>query len=269
MQSVATLTRINQIVIILGISFLFYELTNWEQGIWILISTAVVAGPFSTFLSYEKAKDRFLGTLVGLVVAALIEYYLAFNPSQLPVAAVALAFVAGFMATRPYKYFIIVITICTCLGYTYMNVPYTTFSPMSFLVDRGMGVFGGVLVFFMLQRFVFGNTNSRQELLEESHNALSRLQHTLLEYQQNPSTVTAYKCAADIFESTKDLKSYVDSAGIVFNEHLNQEAQYARQVLRLNKRALSLLIDQPEVVVNRFDRLLSVVQRKLSGQASS
>lgn len=265
MQSVATLTRINQIVILIGISFLFYELTNWEQGIWILISTVVVAGPFSTFLSYEKAKDRFLGTLVGLVIAALIEYYLAFNPSQLPVAAVALAFVAGFMATRPYKYFIIMITVCTCLGYTYMNVPYTSFSPMSFLVDRGMGVFGGVMIFFLLQRFVFGNSNSKIELLEESQNALNKLQKTLLEYQQNPSTVTAYKCAADIFESTKDLRSYVDSAGIVFTKDINKETQHARQVLGLSKRALKLLIDKPEVVANRLDKLLHVIQLKLRG----
>ena len=262
MQSVANLTRVNQIVILIGISFLFYELINWDHGIWILISTVVVAGPFSTFLSYEKAKDRFLGTLVGLVVAALIEYYLVFNPSQLPAAAVIMAFVAGFMVTRPYKYFIIMITVATCLGYTYMNVPYTSFSPISFLVDRGMGVFGGVMVFLLLQQFVFGNSNSKLELLEESQNTLNKLQKTLIEYQQNPSTVTAYKCAADIFEYTKDLKSYVDSAGIVFTKDLNKETQYARQVLGLSKRALKLLIDKPEVVASQIDKLLHVVNLK-------
>ena len=262
MQSVANLTRVNQIVILIGISFVFYELTNWEQGIWILISTVVVAGPFSTFLSYMKAKDRFFGTLAGLVIATLIEYYLAYNPSQLPVAAVVLAFIAGFMVTRPYKYFIIMITAITCMGYTYMNVPYTSFSPMSFLVDRGMSVFGGIMVFLLLQKFVFGNGNSKIELLEESQNTLNKLQKTLLEYQQNPSIVTAYKCAADIFEYTKDLKSYVDSAGIVFTKDLNKETQYARQVLSLSKRALKLLIDKPEVVASQIDKLLHVVTLK-------
>lgn len=264
MQSVATLTRINQITILIGISFIFYELTNWEQGIWILISTVVVAGPFSTFLSYEKGKDRFLGTMVGLVVASLIEYYLRFNPSQLPVVAVLLAFIAGFMATRPYKYFIIMITVCTCMGYTYMNIPYTSFSPMSFLVDRGMGVFAGVLIFFLMQRFVFGNGNSRLELAEESLGALNKLQKILAEYQQHPNTVTAYQCAADIFEGTKDLKSYVDSAGLVFSKDLNKETRFARQVLVLNKRALKLLIDQPVVERSQIDRLLHVVTLKIS-----
>lgn len=264
MQSVATLTRINQITILTGISFVFYELTNWEQGIWILISTVVVAGPFSTFLSYEKGKDRFLGTMVGLVVASLIEYYLRFNPSQLPVVAVLLAFVAGFMATRPYKYFIIMITVCTCMGYTYMNIPFTTFSPMSFLVDRGMGVFAGVLIFFLMQRFVFGNGNSRLELFEESQSALNKLQKILIEYQKNPTTVTAYKCSADIFEGTKDLKSYVDSAGLLFSRNLNKETRFARQVLMLNKHAVKLLIDEPVVVSSRIDRLLHVVSLKIS-----
>ena len=266
MQSVANLTRINQITILIGISFVLYELTNWEQGIWILISTVVVAGPFSTFLSYEKGKDRFLGTMVGLVVASLIEYYLRFNPAQLPVVAVMLAFVAGFMATRPYKYFIIMITVCTCMGYTYMNIPYTTFSPMSFLVDRGMGVFAGVLIFFLLQRFVFGDGNSRLELFEESHAALSKLQKILIQYQNNPTTVTAYQCAADVFECTKDLNSYVESANLVFSKDLNQEARFARQVLTLSKRTLKLLIDDPVVDNTRIERLLHVIALKIERQ---
>lgn len=67
MQSVATKTRVSQITILVAIS-LFYEYTNWQEGIWVVISTVVVAGPFSTFLSFEKAKNRFLGTLVGLIL---------------------------------------------------------------------------------------------------------------------------------------------------------------------------------------------------------
>lgn len=266
MQSVANLTRINQIVILIGISFLFYVLTDWEQGIWVLISTVVVAGPFSTFLSYEKAKDRFLGTIVGLFVAFILEYYLRFNPAQLPVVAVGIAFIAGFMATRPYKYFIIMITVCTCMGYTYMNIPYTTFAPVSFLVDRGMGVFAGVLIFFVMQRFVFGNGNSRLELSEESQKTLESLKKSLLDYQHEPTLITAYQCAADIFQNTKDLKSYVESADLVFSTNVNQETCFARQVLTLNQRALNLLVDTHSVDLDRIDRLLQVVTLKLERQ---
>ncbi len=263
MQSVATRTRVNQITILVAISFLFYQFASWDHGVWIIISTVVVAGPFSTFLSHQKAKDRFLGTLVGLVVAAGIEYYLLFNPSQLPVVAVLLAFVAGFMVTQPYKYFIVIITTCTCLAYTYMNIPYTTFSPMSFLVDRGMGVFVGVLIFLVMQRFVFGTGNSRLELIEESHDVLQKLQSTLREYQQTPTVTTAYKCAADIFQHTKDLKDYVGSATLVFGTETPKEVRFAKTVLLLNRRALKVLIDEPMTVPGQINRLLHIAELKL------
>ena len=77
MQSVATRTRTNQITLLVAISFLFYEITNWQQGIWVVISTTVVAGPFSTFLSFEKGRNRFLGTLVGLIIAGSGVFFFA------------------------------------------------------------------------------------------------------------------------------------------------------------------------------------------------
>lgn len=264
MQSVATKTRVSQITILVAISFLFYEYTNWQEGIWVVISTVVVAGPFSTFLSFEKAKNRFLGTLVGLIFASGVEYYLRFNPSQLPVVALIIAFIAGFMATKSYRYFIIIVTLCTCLGYTYMNMPYTTFVPMSFLIDRAIGVFVGVLIFFVMQKFVFGDNNSKLELLEESYETLGKLQKTLLEYKENSTLTTAYKCSADIFANTKDLKSYVSTANLVFGVGVNQETRYAKQVLTLNNRATRLLIDEPTVALSRIDQLLHIVTLKLA-----
>lgn len=264
MQSLATRTRVNQITILVAISFLFYEISNWEQGIWVVISTVVVAGPFSTFLSFEKARYRFLGTLVGLVIASGVEVYLRFNPFQLPVVAAIIAFVAGFMATKSYRYFIIIVTLCTCLGYTYMNMPYTTFAPMSFLIDRAMGVFVGVLIFFVMQKFVFGDNNSKLELLEESYETLGKLQKTLLEFKENPTLTAAYKCSADIFANTKDIKSYISTANLVFGVGSNPETRYAKQVLTLNNRAVKLLIDQPAVSVGQIDQLLHIVTLKLA-----
>lgn len=266
MQSVATRTRTNQITLLVAVSFLFYEITNWQEGIWVVISTAVVAGPFSTFLSFEKAKFRFVGTLVGVLIAGGLEYYLRFNPAQLPVIAVLLAIIAGFMATKSYRHFIIIITTCTCLGYTYMNQPYTTFAPMSFVIDRSMGVFTGVLIFFLMQRFVFGNGNSKLELLEESVETLGKLQKTLEGYQANPTLTTAYQCAADIYTSTRTLQSYVATSHLVFGDQTNAERRFARQVLMLNNRAVRLLIDQPSVASDRIDQLARVVTAKLSSR---
>lgn len=264
MQSVGTRTRVNQMTLLLAVSFLFYQWTNWQHGIWVVISTAVVAGPFSTFLSFEKAQFRFVGTLVGLVIACGVEYYLKFNPSHLPVVAVIIAFVAGFMATKSYRYFIIVITLCVCLGFGYMNMPYTSLTPVLFLVDRAMGVFAGVLIFFAMQQFVFGTSNSKLELVEESYTTLDKLQKTLQEYLGNPSIVTAYKCAGDVVANSKDLNSYIGTAPLVFGADGNQALCYAKQVATLNRRALHLLVDEPTIVRSRMAQLLNVVTLKLS-----
>lgn len=266
MSSVATRTRIHQITIMVAVSFLFYTISNWEQAIWVVYSTLVVAGPISTFLGFEKARDRFVGTLVGVLVAFCIEYYLRFNSSQLPVVAFLLALVAGFMMTRPYKYFILVITTCTCMGYTYMNMPYTSFAPTSFVIDRTIGVFVGVMIFYLFQKFMFGTKNSRLELLEESHETLKKLQATLLQYRENATLITAYQSAEDVFANTKDLKSYIATAHFIFGVEIPAELRYAKQVVVLNNRAVRLLIDEPEVIPEKIARLLHIVELKLERQ---
>lgn len=266
MPSVAIRTRINQITILIAVSFLFYQLTDWVEGIWIPYSTIVVAGPISTFLGFEKAKDRFLGTLVGVLVAMCLEFFLRHNPSLVPVAGVVIAMFLGFMVTRPYKYFIIMITICTCMSYTYMNMPYTSFAPISFATDRTIGVFVGVTIFLVLQRFVFGTANAKLELLETSHSTLEKLQNSLQQYQANPDVLTAYQCATDILMNSKDIKSYVGTAHFVLGDKQEGELTYARQVLSLNNRALKILVDEPTVSTQKLEKLLHVVNLKLERQ---
>lgn len=266
MPSVALRTRINQITILIAVSFLIYQITAWVEGIWVLYSTIVAAGPISTFLGYEKAKDRFLGTLVGVLAAFCLETFVRHNPSLLPVIAVGIAMMVGFMVTRPYKYFIIMITICTCMSYTYMNMPYTSFEPVSFMIDRTVGVFVGVMIFLVIQEFVFGTANAKLELLETSHGSLKKLQGSLRQFQANPSLMTAYQCATDILMNSKDIKSYVGTAHYVLGTEKGLELRYARQVLLLNNRALKILVDEPAVSMQKVQKLLHIVDLKLERQ---
>lgn len=246
-----------------AISFLFYEMTNWVEGIWIVYSTLVVAGPLSTFLGFQKGKDRFLGTLIGVLIAFCLEYYLRFNPSHLPVVAFLIAVIAGFMVTKPYKYFIVIITICTCMGYTYMNMPFTSFAPTTFVIDRIIGVFVGVSIFYVCQRFIFGTSNSKLELLEESQETLKKLQATLMQYREQPTLTMAYQCAEDVFSNTRDINSYIDTAHYVFGYETNDELRFAKQVVMLNNRAIKLLVDEPVIVQDKIDKLLHIVDLKL------
>jgi uncharacterized membrane protein YccC len=266
MPSVALRTRINQITIMVGVAFLFYQISNWVQGIWVLFSTLMVVGPISTFLGFEKAKDRFLGTAVGVLIAFCIEYYVYWFPSQLPIVAFVVAVLVGFMVTRPYKYFIIMITTCTCLGYTYMNMPYTSFEPISFVVYRLLGVFAGVLIFLVVQHFWFGTGNAKLELLETSYGTLTKLQTTLQQYLANQTLMNAYQCATDIFNNSKELNNYVRTAHYVLDGDGQGELRYARQVITLNNRALKLLVDTPTVSAKQIEKLLHIVDMKLEHQ---
>jgi uncharacterized membrane protein YccC len=214
-------------------------------------------------LGFGKAKDRFLGTLVGVFIAFCLESLLRFVPSILPIVAYCIAFIVGFMATRPYKYFIIMITVCVCLSYTYMNAPYTSFTPILFVIDRTLGVFVGVLIFLLFQKFVFGTGNSKLELLEEGHDNLKRLEASLQQYQASPDLMTAYASAENIFHSTQAIKSYIDSAHLVLGKTITPEVVYARQVIRLNDRAVRILIDEPAVAPGKIAQLLHVVDLKL------
>jgi uncharacterized membrane protein YccC len=264
MPSVAFRTRISQITVMVGVAFLFYQITNWEQGIWILFSTMVVAGPISTFMGFEKAKDRFLGTIVGVLIAFGLESFIYFLPSLLPVVGVVLAMVLGFMMTGPYKLFIIAITTCTCLGYTYMNMPYTSFEPVSFVVYRLLGVFAGVMIFLVLQQLVFGTGNAKLELLESSHNTLLKLQSALRQYEADQSRITAYQCATAIFSDSKYINNCVNTAHNVLGSGGQSELREARKVLMLGNRAIRLLVDEPGVPIQKIYKLLHVVNLKLA-----
>lgn len=269
MQSLATRNRAIQITILIGVSFLFYQLTNWQHGIWVVISTTAVVTPFSTFLTVQKAQFRFMGTMIGLVITCAIEYYLKFNPSHFPVLTVIIVFIVGFMATKSYRYFIIMITLATCLVFSSMNIPYTSLTPAMFLVDRAMGVFVGVLIFLVIQHFVFGTANSNLELYEESAETLGKLKKTLQEYVANPTLTSAYKCAADIAANSSVLKSYIDTAPQTLGTDKSTELLYAKQVALLNRRAVHFLIDEPTVVMRRIEQLLNVTTVKLARQQTA
>jgi uncharacterized membrane protein YgaE (UPF0421/DUF939 family) len=172
----------------------------------------------------------------------------------------------GFMVTRPYKYFIIIITLCTCLVYTSMNMPYTSFEPISFVVYRLLGVFVGVMIFLVMQQFLFGTGNAKQELLESGHETLSKLQTTLQQYLADQTLMNAYQRATDIFSNSKDLNNYVRTAHHVLDTDDVPELRYARQVIRLNNRALKFLVDTPSVEPDQIARLLRIVTVKLERQ---
>lgn len=118
----------------------------------------------------------------------------------------------------------------------------------------------------LLQHFLFGKGNAKLEILETSHGSLVKLQTTLRQYQADPTVMTAYQCATDIFANTKDINSYIRTAHLVFGDQDNAELRYARQVILLNNRALKILVDEPAVSAEKVAKLLHIVDLKLERQ---
>lgn len=241
MQSVATKIRINQITILMFVSFLFYQLTNWVGGYWVPLSAIVIATPFSTFLTFDKAKNRFIGTIAGLLAATLLQYYLRIFPDQLPVIVVILAFVFGFAMTKNYKYLIIFVTLSVCLSLSYSNAPFTSFEPSSLFLARLMGVFGAVFIFFFLQKFVFGKNNARLEITEESDHLCALIKEKCDALLVNATPEAAFNAAIEINTAAKTLLQLLQASPLIFDSS-DKALQNPNQVLSLKESIVKELL---------------------------
>lgn len=217
MQSVATKTRINQITFLVFITFLFYQLTNWVGGFWVPLSAIVIVTPFSTVLTIEKAKNRFIGTIAGLFGAILLQYYLRIFPDQIPVIVVIIAFILGFILNKDYKYYIALITLTVCLSFSYMNSPYTSFEPISLFFARLMGVSGAVFIFFILQTFVFGKNNALLEMQEEMDGLCAFIKKQYDALLLNATPEAAFNTAIQINDAAKRLLELMEASPLIFD----------------------------------------------------
>jgi hypothetical protein len=84
-----------------------------------------------------------------------------------------------------------------------------------------------------------------------------------MQYRDNPSLMTAYQCAEDVFTNTRDINSYLDTAHYVFGNETNDELRFAKRVVMLNTRAIKLLVDEPVIALEKIDKLLHIVDLKL------
>lgn len=262
MQSVATKTRINQITLLIFVSFLFYQLTNWVGGFWVPLSAIVIVTPFSTFLTFDKAKNRFVGTIVGLLSAILLQYYLRIFPDQLPVVVVVLAFVFGFMMTKNYKYLIVFVTLAVCLSLSYSNAPYTSFEPSSLFLARLMGVFGAVFIFFFMQTFIFGKNNARLEIKEESDNLCALIQRKYDALLENATPEAAFNTAIEINTAGKALLQLLQASPLIFDPS-DKALQNPKDVISIKesivKELLSFNPSNQPLLASEIKKLSSLV----------
>lgn len=145
--------RIIHVVIMIATGIFVYQYSQWDDGLWIPISILAIVGPFSPGLTINKARQRVLGTLCGLLISLILWLFLHYNPNALVFIALIMIYGVAFTALQEYTYFILLVSIMLCVNFDYMNLFVN--NEISFIANRGLCVLVGVTICQFYEYFIF------------------------------------------------------------------------------------------------------------------
>ena len=244
MPSLNFKNRILQVVGLIVLSLLVAQVLQWDQGLWVAVSVTAIIGPFSASLTIEKSRNRIIGTIAGLLIATVLEIFLRYNYQLVFLVGIILAYVLGFAVQQNYRYFIMVVTVAICLNFEYMNLPFTSFEPISFLIARFMAVLAGIALFLFIQKYVYGVRNARVELVESTQKIAASISKNLLQL----STLAAIDAKSGIDQAmalkaeSESFEELLSASGYGLGGPCN-ELRAANRINRLQQRVISLLLD--------------------------
>jgi len=243
--------RILQVTGLIVLSLFVANLTQWEQGLWIAVSITAIVGPFSPSLTLEKSRNRIIGTTAGLLLATILEMFLRYNYQFVPIVGVLLAYCLGFTLQQNYRYFIMVVTVVVCLNFEYMNLPFTSFEPISFLVARFIAVLIGIALFLFIQKYIYGDKNARQELAQSTRNLAQSISNGLSEYLKSDQekTKSALDLAMEFTEKSKSFKELLVASSYGISPS-SVELDMAKKIDRIRGRIIKLLLDNSFIESN-------------------
>lgn len=157
--------RIIHVVIIIVTAFFIAQFCNWSDALWICISALAIIGPFSPGGSINKAKQRLLGSIAGLLLSVFIWLFFQYFPNTLPVVTVFLIYGVAFCLLQEYTFFIMLVSIMLCVNFDYMNLFFNT--EVAFLFNRIICVFTGVAICQFYEYFVFRHSYNNIVLVEK------------------------------------------------------------------------------------------------------
>jgi uncharacterized membrane protein YccC len=255
-----------QVVGLIVLSLFVAQILQWDQALWIAVTVTALIGPFSTSLAIEKSRNRIIGTIAGLLIATVLEIFLRYNYQTVFIVGILLAYILGFTVQQNYRYFITVVTVAICLNFEYMNLPFTSFAPISFLIARFMAVLTGIGLFLLTQKYLLGDKNARTELEEATIALAGSIQSCLSQYltDQSKRVIPPVDLAmglasqAEAFEELLSASPYaVDLSCIEFRR--------AVRINRIKQRSISSLLDcaylQSNTLAEHSLRLKTVKQR--------
>lgn len=258
--------RILQVVWLIVLSLLVAQVLQWDQGLWVAVSVTAIIGPFSASLTVEKSRNRIIGTIAGLLIATVLEIYLRYNYQAVFIVGILLAYILGFTVQQNYRYFIMVVTVAICLNFEYMNLPFTSFEPISFLIARFMAVLAGISLFLLIQKYVYGDHNAKVELAEATQKLTANISNHLtalskLNLEKDRSGIDQ---AMELTSQSESFEELLTASDYGMSESCS-ELTKAKKINKLRRRVTSLLLDYSYSEQEPFElqtRIKSMIQKR-------
>ena len=258
--------RILQVVWLIVLSLLVAQVLQWDQGLWVAVSVTAIIGPFSASLTVEKSRNRIIGTIAGLLIATVLEIYLRYNYQAVFIVGILLAYILGFTVQQNYRYFIMVVTVAICLNFEYMNLPFTYFEPISFLIARFMAVLAGISLFLFIQKYVYGDHNAKVELAEATQKLTANISNHLtalskLNLEKDRSGIDQ---AMELTSQSESFEELLTASDYGMSESCS-ELTKAKKINKLRRRVTSLLLDYSYSEQEPFElqtRIKSMIQKR-------
>lgn len=273
-----------QVVGLIVASLLIAQILQWDQALWVAVTVTALIGPFSTSLAIEKSRNRIIGTIAGLLIATVLEIFLRYNYQTVFIVGILLAYILGFTVQQNYRYFITVVTVAICLNFEYMNLPFTSFEPISFLIARFMAVLTGISMFLLIQKYFFGAKNARIELEEATIALANYIQSCLSQYlsDQSKRVIPPVDLAMGLASHAEAFEELLSASPFAI-ELSSIEFRRAVRIDRIKQRSISSLLDcaylqsnsladdclDLKMVRQRLELLYKLVNRYLDFQSNS
>ena len=145
--------RIVHVIIMLATALFIYQFSQWDSALWVVISVLAIIGPFSPGLTVNKANQRVLGSIAGLLLSLILWWIIHYNYNLLVIIAVVLAYCAAYSLLQEYTYFIMLVSVILCLNFDNSNLFFT--NEILYIVNRSLCVLTGVLTCLLYESVIF------------------------------------------------------------------------------------------------------------------
>lgn len=228
--------RIVHVVIMLATGLFIYQYSQWEDGLWIPISVIAIIGPFRPGLTINKAKQRVLGTIAGLLLSVIIWFIIHYNYNLLVIICLILIYGVAFAALHEYTYFIMLVSIMLCINFDYMNLFFN--NEIIYVANRGMCVLTGVCICQFYEYFIFRHAYRNAVALVEKE----KLDKLIIDGWQTINALSEHKIAVSqlnqllspLVAAQSELAEFKESCVHSYSEQLETLELIERYQLKLD-----------------------------------